>query len=130
LSSQRTPQFEHYAFTYLLHVSTSASVFFPVYVIVILPDEGSNKRPKHLAEDKQTSNTFHLWCQIYIKSHLPVLNTSRFKIGYNTELRFLAALSQIRSSGYSRSIQRVAVMYVTKKDSIFSKFYYQLMNKT
>ena len=70
----------------LLHVSASASAyFFPVYVIAILPDEGSNKLPKHLAEDKQISNTFHAWCQINIKSHLPVLNTSRFKIEYVTQ---------------------------------------------
>jgi hypothetical protein len=77
LLSQRTPKFEHFAFTYLLHVSASASVYFSVYVIAILPDEGRNKRSKHLAEDKHLSNTFHAWCQIYINGHLPVLKTSR-----------------------------------------------------
>ena len=42
----------------LLHVSASVSVYFsPVYVIAILPDEGRNKRPKHLAEDEHIYGT-------------------------------------------------------------------------
>lgn len=80
------------------------SIFLSVYVIAILPDEGSNKRPKLLAEDKQVSNTFHVCCQIYIKSSFPVLNTSRFKIEYLTQsfvslqLSIIYAVLGIRSS--------------------------------